>query len=96
MLTITVYASQDLNSLLINICNTGINIPVSACVISVAALLDEGFAVYALGNCRIGFVSSDLDGFECAVVFIVHIELAGGYVAMDTWILRHDRKSPFV
>ena len=64
--------------------------------ISVTALLDEGFAVHALGNFGVGFVCSDLDGFECAVIFIAHIEFAGRYVAVDTWILRHDKRSPFV
>jgi len=60
-----------------------------------AAFLYKGLAVNALRNLRVSFVCSDFDGFECAVMFVAHIELAGCYVAMDTWILIHGYNSPF-
>lgn len=54
-----------------------------------AAFLLEGFAVYAFGNCRVGFVSAYLDGFERTVMLGCKIILAGSNIAVDTWILGH-------
>lgn len=75
---------------------SGENFPALIGVISFAALFNEGFAVYTFGNGWVRFVCTDLNGFECAVVFVAHIEFAGSYIAMDTGILRHNKRSPFV
>lgn len=48
---------------------------VAACAVAIG-LLNERFAVNTLANCGVGFVSCDLYGVKCAVVFVLAVVFA--------------------